>query len=150
MSEQCTISPRILIVEDDSDDRLLAQEAMTEINFPQECLTFVENGEELMSYLINCCRNSTNPQKCLPVLILLDLNMPKKDGREALKEIKANPQLRKIPVIIFTTSKRPEDIAESYESGANTYITKPATFESLVDMMATLTHYWKDYAILPA
>lgn len=138
----------ILMADDDEDDRLLAAEALEEsrLNNP---LYFVNDGEELMDYL--CRRGSyADPQTSpRPGLILLDLNMPKKDGREALQEIKANPKLRRIPVVILTTSNADIDIYRSYDLGANTYITKPVTFEALVEVIKALGEYWLTLVALP-
>jgi len=138
----------ILMADDDADDRLLVQEALIDAKFPEENLVFVENGEELMNYL--CCRGQySEPNHApLPDLILLDLNMPKKDGREALKEIKSDPNLRQIPVVILTTSTLPEDVKISYQLGANTYISKPVSFDELLSVMKTIKHYWSDIACL--
>ncbi|NJK30362.1 MAG: response regulator [Acaryochloris sp. RU_4_1] len=136
------------MADDDEDDRLLAAEALEEsrLNNP---LYFVNDGEELMDYL--CRRGSyADPQTSpRPGLILLDLNMPKKDGREALQEIKANPKLRRIPVVILTTSNADIDIYRSYDLGANTYITKPVTFEALVEVIKALGEYWLTLVALP-
>jgi len=85
----------------------------------------------------------------LPGLILLDLNMPRKDGREALKEIKANPQFRRIPIVVLTTSKAEEDILRSYDLGVNSYVTKPVTFKSLVELIKVLGQYWFEVVELP-
>lgn len=138
----------ILLADDDADDRLLVQEALTDADFPYDKLSFVENGEELMDYLHGRGRYEDSSRSPLPDLILLDLNMPKKDGREALKEIKSNPDLRQIPVVVLTTSTSPSDIRESYDIGANTYISKPVTFEGLVDAMQTIKTYWTDFALI--
>jgi CheY-like chemotaxis protein len=138
----------ILMADDDADDRLLAKDALSECRVPGE-LHFVENGEELLDYLHRrgkYAQTSTSPR---PGLILLDLNMPKKDGREALREIKTNAQLRKIPVVVLTTSQADTDIAQIYDLGANSFITKPVTFESLVKVMKVLGDYWCDIVELP-
>lgn len=137
----------ILIADDDPDDRLLVKEALIDADFPIANLFFVEDGNALMDYLLSGL-NSSVGQTRLPDLILLDLNMPKKDGREALKEIKNHPDLRQIPVVVFTTSTSPQDIKASYDSGANTYIPKSATFGSLVAAMQTIKNYWIDYALV--
>jgi CheY-like chemotaxis protein len=139
----------ILLADDDADDRLLVQEALVDASFPQENLIFVVDGEDLMDYL--CGRGQyARPNKApMPDLILLDLNMPKKDGREALKEIKSNPNLRHIPVVILTTSTLPNDIRKSYDLGANTFISKPPSFEGLVSVMQTIKYYWSDFAFVP-
>jgi CheY-like chemotaxis protein len=138
----------ILMADDDEDDRLLALEALEESRLSNP-LYFVNDGEELMDYL--CRRGSyADPQTSpRPGLILLDLNMPKKDGREALQEIKANPKLRRIPVVILTTSNADIDIYRSYDLGANTYITKPVTFEALVEVIKALGEYWLTLVALP-
>jgi CheY-like chemotaxis protein len=136
------------MADDDADDRLLAKDALAECGVAGQ-LQFVENGEELLDYLHRrgkFAEANTSPR---PGLILLDLNMPKKDGREALREIKANPQLRKIPVVVLTTSQADTDIGQIYDLGANSFITKPVTFESLVKVMKVLGDYWCDIVELP-
>lgn len=130
----------ILMADDDADDRLLTQEALEESRLVND-LHFVEDGEQLMSYL----QNNTP----LPGLILLDLNMPKKDGREALEEIKADPHLRRIPIVVLTTSKGEEDIYRSYDLGASSYITKPVTFAALVKVIQAIGKYWFELVELP-
>lgn len=148
-SPPAAVRPFILIAEDDPDDRLLALDAMEEASFSQHHIGFVNNGEELMDYLKKSCASEGNLDgPGLPLLILLDLNMPKKDGREALKEIKSHPDLKKIPVIILTTSQRQDDINQSYDLGANTYMLKPVTYEELVQLMGTIKRYWKEHALL--
>jgi CheY-like chemotaxis protein len=112
-------------------------------------LQFVEDGEELMDYLYRRGRYAALPAWSLPGLILLDLNMPRKDGREALAEIKNDPELRKIPVVVLTTSKAEEDIFRTYDLGVNSYISKPVTFEALVDVMKGLGKYWIEIVELP-
>jgi CheY-like chemotaxis protein len=131
----------ILIADDDPDDRLLAQEAWEE-NRLANVLHFVEDGEELMDYLHRRGKYTHLAEIPLPGLILLDLNMPKKDGREALREIKAAPHLRRIPIVVLTTSKAEQDILRSYDLGANSFIVKPVTFEALVGVVKTLVTYW--------
>ncbi len=138
----------ILMADDDEEDQMFAQEAFEESGLRHE-LRFVEDGEALVSYLDACLDLSGPKTQSLPHLILLDLNMPRKDGREALREIKANPQLRHIPVIVLTTSSSDCDIYRSYDIGANSYITKPVTFESLVDILNTLGKYWFSVVQLP-
>jgi CheY-like chemotaxis protein len=137
----------ILMADDDADDRLLAQDAVAEAKIPGE-LRFVENGEELLDYLYRR-GNFANIDAPRPGLILLDLNMPKKDGREALREIKSQPELRRIPVVILTTSKADTDISQIYDLGANSFIAKPVSFEALVNVMQTLGHYWLETVELP-
>jgi CheY-like chemotaxis protein len=138
----------ILIADDDAEDRMLLKEALEE-NRLKNSLAFVENGEELMDYLHHRGKYSDQAQYPAPGLILLDLNMPKKDGREALKEIKADPHLRLIPVVVLTTSKAEEDILKTYGLGVSSFITKPVTFTSLVGMMKTLSDYWFEIVELP-
>lgn len=138
----------ILVADDDEDDRLLMQDAVDEGNLAI-ALHFVENGEELLDYLYRREQYSDVARSPLPDLILLDLNMPKKDGRETLAEIKANSDFRQIPVVILTTSKTAEDIHRSYKSGGNSFITKPVSFEGLVEVMKTLGEYWFDVVELP-
>ena len=137
----------MLVADDDEDDQVLMQEAIKESKINVN-LHFVEDGEELLNYLKRQGKYSESkfPR---PSLILLDLNMPKKDGREVLKEIKSNDELRQIPVVIFTTSKREEDVYRSYNIGGNSFITKPVTFEGLVDVIKTITEYWFDIVELP-
>jgi len=143
----------ILLADDDPDDRMLAQEALDESRLANH-LYFVKDGEELMDYLYHqghytgCHPDGGDPAP-RPGLILLDLNMPKKDGREALKEIKADPTLRQIPVVILTTSKTQEDIYRSYDLGVNSFVTKPVTFEALVELMKSLGKYWFEIVELP-
>jgi len=136
------------MADDDADDRMLTKEALEESRLANE-LRFVFDGEELMDYLLRrgvYARAGSAPR---PGLILLDLNMPKKDGREALREIKGHPQLRQIPVVVLTTSQAEEDIFRTYDLGGNSYITKPVTFEGLVGVMKTLRQYWFDIVELP-
>lgn len=138
----------ILMADDDADDRLLAQEAMHESRVLNE-LHFVEDGVQLLSYLRGDDDFDDRALYPMPGLILLDLNMPKMDGREALAEIKADPRLRRIPVVILTTSKAEEDMVKGYDLGAASYITKPVTFDALVELMRTLGKYWVEFVELP-
>jgi two-component system response regulator len=138
----------ILLAEDDADDRLLVKEALEEGRVLNE-LRFVGDGEELLEYLRRQGRYIGEGQAPRPGLVLLDLNMPRKDGREALREIKADPELRRIPVVVMTTSKAEEDIFRSYDSGASSYITKPVTFDRLVELMKTMGQYWIEFVELP-
>lgn len=138
----------ILMADDDEDDRLLTRAALEESRLTNQ-LMFVQDGEELMDYLHQRGRFS-DPEKCpRPGLILLDLNMPRKDGREALREIKSDASLRQIPVVVLTTSKAEEDIYRSYDLGANSFIIKPVTFESLVNVMKVLGRYWLEIVEAP-
>jgi CheY-like chemotaxis protein len=138
----------ILMAEDDPDDRLLTNRALQDQRLAND-LQFVEDGEELMDYLYHRGKYAPPAESPRPGLILLDLNMPRKDGREALAEIKADPQLRRIPVVVLTTSKAEEDILRSYDLGANSYVTKPVTFDGLVSAIKILGQYWFDIVELP-
>lgn len=138
----------ILMADDDADDRMLTRDALEESRVLND-LRFVEDGEELMEYLTRKGKYANAADSPRPGLILLDLNMPKKDGREALKEIKADPNLRRIPVVIMTTSKAEEDVFRSYDFGASSFITKPVTFDRLVELMRTLGEYWVEFVELP-
>jgi two-component system, response regulator len=131
----------ILVADDDAEDRMMIRDALQENRLAND-LRFVEDGEELMNYLTR----ESNPK---PGLILLDLNMPRKDGREALKEIKNHPELRGIPVVVLTTSKAEEDIYRTYDLGVNSFITKPVTFQSLVSITKDLGRYWFEIVELP-
>jgi CheY-like chemotaxis protein len=136
------------MADDDADDRLMTREAFEESRLAND-LRFVHDGEELLDYLKRRGRYSDPDSSPRPGLILLDLNMPRKDGREALQEIKADPELRRIRVIIMTTSKAEEDIFRTYELSAASYITKPVTFEALVEVIKTLGKYWLEIVELP-
>lgn len=138
----------ILMADDDSDDRMLTERALKKNNIVND-FRWVEDGEQLLDYL-NRRGDYSDPEKSpRPGIILLDLNMPRKDGREALSEIKKNESLRRIPVVVLTTSKEEEDILRSYDLGVNSYITKPVTFQGLVDAMNTIGRYWLDIVKLP-
>ena len=149
MSETPAIKPiTILLADDDPDDRVLARDALAESRLAND-LRFVEDGVELMDYLLRRNKYTDPNTSPRPGLILLDLNMPRKDGREALAEIKADPKLKNIRVVVLTTSKAEEDIYRTYEMNAASYITKPVKFESLVDIVRTLGHYWLEIVELP-
>lgn len=138
----------ILVAEDDADDRFLLETAFAEKGY-QEKLTFVENGVELLDYLRNLHPDEQKTDSALPGFILLDLNMPKKDGREVLKEIKEDPRFKKIPVIVFTTTKNEHEVNRCYELGANTYVVKPVGFESLLQTIEDIRSYWFKTAQIP-
>jgi len=139
----------VLVAEDDEDDRLMLEEAWSENRMANE-LRFVHDGEELLDYLRQRGRWSAPGSAPRPGIILLDLNMPRKDGREALAELKADPALRTIPVVVLTTSKLEEDIVRSYELGVSSFITKPVSFEALVATVRDLGRYWFQIVRLPA
>ena len=138
----------ILLAEDDPDDQLMVKEALEE-NRVINNFYIVEDGVELMDYLKNKGKYSNPASAPRPGIILLDLNMPRKDGREALQEIKEDPDLCTIPVIVLTTSKVEEDILRTYNIGANSFITKPVSFEDLVEVMKILKKYWFEIVELP-
>jgi CheY-like chemotaxis protein len=138
----------ILMADDDEDDRLLAEEAFKESRIRND-LRFVGDGEELMDYLYKRGDYEKPGKAPRPGLILLDLNMPKKDGREALEEIKAHESFRHIPVVILTTSRDEADVLRSYNVGANSFIVKPVTFESLVEVIRLIGRYWFEIVELP-
>jgi len=139
----------ILVADDDPDDRQLTQEAFDESRILND-LRFVEDGVELMDYLQRRGPYADPANSPRPSLILLDLNMPRKDGREALQEIKSDARLRSIRIIIMTTSKAEEDILRSYNLSASSYITKPITFDGLVEVVKALGKYWLEIVELPA
>jgi len=138
----------ILMAEDDADDRLLAREALFECPRTAE-LRFVEDGEELLDYLGHSGKYSFPEDAPRPDLILLDLNMPRLDGREALRRIKSTEEFRRIPIVVMTTSNSPEDINLSYDAGANSFITKPLSFSELVELMKLVGNYWLESVALP-
>jgi CheY-like chemotaxis protein len=138
----------ILLADDDADDRLMAKEALEESHLLNP-LDMVEDGEQLLKYLRRTDEYAHLADQPLPGLILLDLNMPRMDGREALKEIKTDPKLCHIPIIVLTTSKAEEDIYRTYNLGVNSFITKPVSFSSLVDLMRNLGKYWFEIVTLP-
>lgn len=139
----------ILIADDDPDDRELTRDALAECRLANE-VHFVEDGEQLLDYLNRRGKFAALAGTPLPGLILLDLNMPRKDGREALKEIKNDPELKRIPIVVLTTSKAEEDILRTYDLGVNSYVTKPVTFDSLVETIKVIGKYWFEIVELPA
>lgn len=138
----------ILLVDDDADDCMLVRDALAESRLSNN-LICVGDGEELIEYLNRRGQFQDPELSPRPGLILLDLNLPRKDGREALREIKHDPNLRQIPVIVMTTSKAEEDIYRSYDLGVNSFITKPVSFEALVEVIKTLGKYWFEIVELP-
>jgi CheY-like chemotaxis protein len=141
-------SVTILMADDDDEDYMLTADALREARV-LNTLYRVKDGEELMEYLLLKGKYPSRVEAPLPSLILLDLNMPRKDGREALKEIEAHPELRKIPVVVLTTSEAKEDICQCYRIGANSYITKPVSFDGLVKALEALGRYWFEIVELP-
>lgn len=138
----------ILMADDDEDDRLLTRDALTESHVLND-FHCVADGVELMKYLRREGLYKDDVLYPVPSLILLDLNMPRLDGRGALEQIKRDPLLRSIPVIILTTSKAEEDMLRAYDLGAASYITKPVTFDKLVELMKSLGRYWVEFVELP-
>ncbi|HEY2775947.1 MAG TPA: response regulator [Candidatus Binatia bacterium] len=135
----------VLMADDDEDDRLLARDAFDDCGVDVD-LRFVEDGVELLDYLHAHGPWTDSPR---PSLIILDLNMPRKDGREALAAIKENPSLRRIPVVVLTTSKAEEDVLRSYDLGVSSFISKPVSYASLLALVRTLSHYWFETVRLP-
>lgn len=138
----------ILMADDDPADVRLTQKALEECHLKND-FRHVSDGQELVDYLKRRGRFADQAQSPRPGLILLDLNMPGKDGRTALAEIKADAELRRIPVVILTTSKAEEDVLRSYDLGANSFVSKPVTFDGLVDVVRTLDTYWFQLVALP-
>ena len=138
--------PLIVIAEDDADDQFLFQTAFEENGLTFQ-IEFVHNGVELISYLDSC--KVSGDHNDFPSLIILDLNMPKKDGREVLKEIKDHPVYKIIPVIIFTTTKNEMEVRRCYELGANSYIVKPVSFDGLLNIIREIKNFWFNTVVLP-
>jgi CheY-like chemotaxis protein len=147
MATQGILKP-ILMADDDKDDRLLTRKAMEENNVANPFVT-VADGEELLDYLKRKGKYSDPMTAPRPCFILLDLNMPKMDGRKALLFVKADPELKKIPVVVLSTSRAEEDVLRSYNLGANSFITKPVNFDGLVAMVESLKNYWLEIVELP-
>jgi CheY-like chemotaxis protein len=138
----------ILMADDDADDRQMTREAFEQARVAND-LRFVENGAELMDYLHHRDKFKDPALSPPPGLILLDLNMPQKDGREALREIKADPRLKSIRIVVMTTSTAEEDVCRTYQLGAESFITKPVTFSGLVDVIQAMGRYWLEIVELP-
>ena len=146
VTHKCPIS--ILIADDDADDRMLIEDAFEENGIPNQ-IHFVEDGEQLLAFLRREGAFSEYANEPLPRLILLDLNMPKVDGRTALAAIKDDPTLNQIPVIILTTSRADTDISKTYALGVNSFISKPLSFDGLVSIVNAISNYWIDTVALP-
>ncbi len=145
-----TAKPNVIVMaEDDADDRVLIKDALAECQWNAE-IRFVENGEQLMDYLEHKGTFTDPESSPRPGLVILDLNMPRKDGREVLREMKANADFRRIPVVVLTTSHADTDIERIYDLGANSFISKPLDFQSLVNLMRLLGQYWFKAVELPA
>ena len=138
----------ILLADDDPDDRMLTERALKR-NRLANSIKMVEDGEQLMDYLYRRGAYADPDDSPRPGLILLDLNMPRKDGREALEEIKGDPSLRRIPVVVLTTSEAEQDILRSYDLGVNAFVTKPVTFDGLRDAINAIGHFWFEIVQLP-
>jgi CheY-like chemotaxis protein len=137
----------ILIADDDTDDRLFMDQALRQNGYT-ETIQFVEDGEELMEYLRSEGRYK-DLSPAWPNLLILDLNMPRKNGFQALEEIKDDPKLRRLPVVVMTTSSADEDVVKTYNLGVNSFVTKPFNFNRLVEMVGALKTYWMDTVKLP-
>ena len=137
----------ILVAEDDADDRYLLQTAFSEKGV-KEPVKFVNDGVELMAYLDKVHSETPTPETSFPCFIMLDLNMPKKDGKEVLKIIKEHPTYKRIPVIVFTTTKNDNEIKRCYELGANTYVVKPVSFDVLMTVLEGIRSYWFNIATI--
>tara|TARA_R100000027_G_scaffold52103_6_gene40889 strand:+ start:2607 stop:3056 length:450 start_codon:yes stop_codon:yes gene_type:complete len=140
---------RFVIAEDDEDDRFLIREALEESAL-RNPYTFVQDGVELLDFLTDELKSCPRGKELSPMVILLDLNMPRMDGREALLKLKTDPIFRLIPVVVLTTSKSDEDIVYSYQAGVNSFVTKPVSFEGLVSVVAELKKYWVEVVALPS
>lgn len=138
-----TSQVHIFVADDDADDRLLIRDAFLECGRPVG-LTFFQDGDAILAGLTDA-----SGRKALPQLILLDLNMPRRSGREVIAELKADPALRHIPVIVLTTSSDEDDIAACYDLGASSYIVKPVSYDGLLDITRSLKHYWMETTVLP-
>lgn len=141
--------PIILLADDDADDRLLVKDALQDCDFAGQ-VHFVEDGEAVVDYLNRRGKFADRRAHPQPSLILLDLNMPKKSGKEVLREIKADANLRHIPIVVFTTSHADTDITAVYELGANSFVAKPTAYQTLVSIMQSLQKYWFDVVQLPS
>jgi two-component system, response regulator len=137
----------IAVADDDRDDREMAREAFTEVGTAHP-LAFFSDGAELLEYLRNCAQSNAAGRD-LPAMVILDLNMPRIDGRQALREIRGDHRFQHVPVVVMSTSRSERDIRDSYSAGANSFITKPARFQGLVDAIRSLDQFWFDVATLP-
>ena len=138
----------ILMVDDDPEDSLLVREALGETGYRHQ-LRFLYNGEELLDYLHRRGKYVDQQSSPRPDLILLDLKMPKMEGKEVIRQLKSDPLLKRIPIVVLTTSTAQDDICSAYQTGVNSYVTKPVTFRELVDIMKGLGKYWFEVVKLP-
>jgi two-component system response regulator len=141
-------SHAILLVEDNPADVKITQRALKESGLPVE-LIVVRDGQEAVDYLFPKGGLASTRNRAFPSLILLDINMPKMNGREVLERLRSTPEMRTVPVVVLTTSRRQEDVQQMYASGANTYIEKPQDFPRFVQVLQTIHRYWLDTALLP-
>jgi two-component system, response regulator len=148
MSSNNSNAITILLADDDEDDRVMARDALRDARLHNDLRTVID-GVELLAYLRREGRFADPESSPRPGLILLDLNMPRMDGREALAAIKQDPDLRAIPVVVLTTSKAEEDVLRTYDLGVNSFITKPVTFLGLVEVMKVFSRYWLEIVDLP-
>jgi two-component system response regulator len=148
MTRQLTIPVDIIVAEDDDDDFLFIERSFKTAHC-NNALTRAKDGEELMAMLQDRL-NRTGMGTPHSLVVLLDLNMPKKDGREALKEMRSHALLRRVPVIVLTTSQSDEDIVKSYDLGVNCFLRKPASFEGFVEIMDRLNKFWFELVEIPA
>ncbi len=137
----------IIVADDDDDDREMTRDAFMESRIANP-LVFVNDGVELLDYL-RAAAAAEDADVALPALVLLDLNMPRVDGPQALMQIRADPKLRHLPVVVLTTSKSDQDVLKCYQGGANSFITKPVSFQGLVDVVRALDRYWFNIVALP-
>ena len=137
----------VLVADDDEDDRELTRDALLEVN--AGTVRFVRDGQELLDYLRTNSTEAGRTRGDSPDVVLLDLNMPRMNGAQALSEIRADRDISSIPVVVFTTSRDEEDVRDSYERGANSFISKPSTFAGLVEAMRAFRTYWADVVNLP-
>jgi len=142
------IGTPVLMADDDADDCLLAREAWEEIKSGHE-LRFVHDGQEVLDYVLHRGLYTTQKSAPRPGIILLDLNMPKKNGHEVLREVKTNPELQTIPIIVFTTTRHIDEIIRAYKEGANAFMTKPSTFDGYRDILLAINHFWLHLVQLP-
>jgi CheY-like chemotaxis protein len=147
--EACEKPITILVADDDEEDQLIIRAAVQSACPCFSSMNFVNDGQELLDYLSHLSEYASKPLWPCPDLVLLDLNMPRKSGLDALREIRADPLFVRLPIIVFSTSREEMDVARSYDTGANTYVAKPMTFDGLVSVIEKISHYWCEVATLP-